>query len=54
MLTSWRELIFGYHNELLDHPTVADVRGGGLMIAIELSPVADEQTVRFFHRSKGP
>ena len=45
------ERIFGYRDELLAHPTVADVRGWGLMMAIEL--VADKETRRFFDRSAG-
>ena len=45
------ERIFSYRDELLDHPTVADVRGWGLMMAIEL--VADKETMQFFDHSQG-
>ena len=45
------ERTFGYRDELLSHPTVADVRGWGLMMAIEL--VADKETMRFFDRGTG-
>ncbi len=41
--------LFSYRDELLSHPTVADVRGWGLMMAIEL--VADKETMAFFDKS---
>ena len=41
--------VFSYREELLSHPTVADVRGWGLMMVLEL--VADKQTMAFFDRS---
>ena len=41
--------VFSYREELLSHPTVADVRGWGLMMVLEL--VADKNTMAFFDRS---
>ena len=41
--------LFSWRDELLSHPTVADVRGWGLMMAIEL--VADKETMAFFDKS---
>ena len=41
--------VFSYREELLSHPTVADVRGWGLMMVLEL--VADKKTMAFFDRS---
>ena len=38
-----------YRDELLSHPTVADVRGWGLMMVLEI--VADKQTMTFFDKS---
>ena len=43
------ERVFSYRDELLSHPTVADVRGWGLMMVLEL--VADKETMAFFDRS---
>ena len=43
------ERIFSYRDELLSHPTVADVRGWGLMMAVEL--VKDKETMAFFDKS---
>ena len=43
------ERVFSYRDELLSHPTVADVRGWGLMMVLEL--VADKETMTFFDRS---
>ncbi|MCY3859715.1 MAG: aminotransferase class III-fold pyridoxal phosphate-dependent enzyme [Gammaproteobacteria bacterium] len=45
------ERVFSYRDELLSHPTVADVRGWGLMMVLEI--VADKETMTFFDRSVG-
>ncbi len=43
------ERVFSYRDELLSHPTVADVRGWGLMMVLEL--VQDKETMTFFDKS---
>ena len=43
------ERIFSYRDELLSHPTVADIRGWGLMMVLEL--VKDKKTMAFFDKS---
>ena len=47
--TAQGERVFSYRDELLSHPTVADVRGWGLMMALEL--VKDKETMAFFDKS---
>ena len=40
------ERLFGHRDRLLEHPTVKDVRGWGLMLVLEL--VSDKQSMEFF------
>ncbi len=45
------ERLFGHRDALLEHPTVKDVRGWGLMMVLEL--VRDKDTMEFFDREVG-
>jgi adenosylmethionine-8-amino-7-oxononanoate aminotransferase len=46
------EYLHAQKHQLLEHPTVADVRGSGLLMVMEL--VADKRTMDFFPRGSRP